>query len=611
MQAHHASSIQIKQVNYSRMNKLIVALIISVLVFTGCEDMFEPATENILPKEFMYEDAMFASGLLLSAYQRLPSNGVRHSDVATDNAVHNDPTNALRQIAGGRWASDFNPISEWNNSYSAIMYLNLIINGADRIDWAMDPQARLLYSHRFKGEAKGLRALFMLNLMQHHAGIATNGQLMGVPIITEFLESDDNFNIPRATFQEVMEFIYNDLDSAIALLPLDFNMSAATDSLFITKYAPLEIPHSVHNRVFGANGHGRMNRRIAEAILSRAKLFAASPAYSRHGSETTWAEAASAAVTVLNRVGGTAGVHVSGLHQWFSHAATIDRLAAGQNPPDIIWRSALIMGRGLEEMNLPPTLAGQGRINPSRNLVDAFPMLNGRPITDPLSGFNPNAPYTGRDPRLGHFIVRNDATAGVGSPRIITSVDGTTNNALNRVPTSTRTGYYLRKLLRMDVNLNPVTNRNSIRPHIRYTEILLNYAEAANEVGGPDWIAPGATYSPRTVIRAIRARAGIPAADPHLVATTTQEAMRELIRNERRIELAFEDFRFWDLRRWEANLNEPIRGTRVRGLGTTASPFTFEVFEVETRNFEPFMIYGPIPRSEVLKYDALLQNQGW
>ena len=132
-------------------------------------------------------------------------------------------------------------------------------------------------------------------------------------------------------------------------------------------------------------------------------------------------------------------------------------------------------------------------------------MLNCYPISNPLSGYNPADPYTNRDPRLRMFILVNGATAGVNNTAINTTANGTTIDALNRVETSTRTGYYLRKLLRQDVNLNPTSasNQRHYKPHIRYTEIALAYAEAANEAFGPTGTGAN-TYSAYDVIRAIR-----------------------------------------------------------------------------------------------------------
>lgn len=235
-------------------------------------------------------------------------------------------------------------------------------------------------------------------------------------------------------------------------------------------------------------------------------------------------------------------------------------------------------------------------------------MANGRPITDAASGYDASNPYAGRDPRLRMFILVNGGTAGPNNSMINTAADGPTNDALNKVETSTRTGYYLRKLLRQDVNLNPnsANNQRHYKPHIRYTEIFLNYAEAANEAWGPT--GTGAySFSAYDVIKAIRTRAGVGTTngDPYLEEMKgSKEQMRALIRNERRIELCFEGFRFWDLRRWNASLGETAKGVSIRNNN-------YSIINVESRQFQPFMIYGPIPYGEILKFGSLEQNKGW
>ena len=161
--------------------------------------------------------------------------------------------------------------------------------------------------------------------------------------------------------------------------------------------------------------------------------------------------------------------------------------------------------------------------------------------------------------------------------------------------------------MRMDVNYSNANQswqeKNNYTPRIRYTEIFLNYAEAANEAYGPTGIAPNAGYSAVDVIRVIRERALGITSDPYLdECSGNKDKMRELIHNERRLELCFEGFRFWDLRRWKADLTETAKGYDVS---------TGKEFEVEHRSYTDYMNYGPIPYSEILKYDKLIQNKGW
>lgn len=192
--------------------------------------------------------------------------------------------------------------------------------------------------------------------------------------------------------------------------------------------------------------------------------------------------------------------------------------------------------------------------------------------------------------------------------KTITTVGSSTNDGVNQTETSTRTGYYMRKLLREDVNLDPLTTNEQKHyiPHIRYTEIFLSYAEAANQAWGPTGKG-GHNYSAYDVIKAIRERAGVGLenGDPYLEsAKNNRDMMTELIRNERRLELCFEGFRFWDLRRWKANINEAAQGINLQNG-------TYSPTNVENRLYQEYMYFGPIPHSEILKWDALIQNKGW
>ncbi|MFT3738174.1 MAG: RagB/SusD family nutrient uptake outer membrane protein [Breznakibacter sp.] len=585
------------------MNRLIIALLFVSVAMSGCDDLFSPAIENNLGIDNATDNANYAHGLLLNGYARIPTNSWSFNDVATDDAVSNDNSSSYLKMATGQWTSDNNPLSQWTNSKAAIQYLNLFLSVTDTVTYTSDEVVNEMFNDRLKGEAYGLRALFMYYLLQNHAGWTEGGELLGVPILLEPEVTESDFNKARDSFEDCMQQIYDDLDKAADLLPLDFE-DITNVSQIPAKYSGVTV--SNYNRVFGAYFRLRVTARIAGAIRAQAALLAASPAY-RDGNTTTWENAAGYAADVLDRIGGTSGLSSTGL-TWYSNASEISGLSAGSNPSEILWRSDNGESNDLEEQNFPPTLYGDGEINPTQNLVDAFPMSNGYPITDASSGYNASDPYTGRDPRLKLYVLVNGSTAGVSSTAIYTSVDGGTNDGLNKVESSTRTGYYLRKLLRQDVNLNPSTTTEQLhyKARIRYTEIYLIYAEAANEAWGPTGTG-GNGYSAYDVVKAIRQRAGVGTAnnDAYLESVKgDQDKMRELIRNERRLELCFEGFRFWDLRRWESGLNETARGISISGG-------SYQTISVENRVYQSYMNHGPVPYSEVLKFSALEQNKGW
>ncbi|WP_296259952.1 RagB/SusD family nutrient uptake outer membrane protein [uncultured Phocaeicola sp.] len=591
------------------MKKIVYLILAAATLTTGCDDLFEPAIENNKALEDGRDDPVYAEGILANAYTRNPYNSQSFNDVATDDAVTNQTDNTYLLMATGSWTSNNNPMNQWDGCKAAIQYINMFLSEVDQTTFADDELINQLFRNRLKGEAYGLRAMNMFYLLQAHAGWTADGQLLGVPIINEMEDVSSNFNMPRNTFDECIKAIYDDVDAALEILPLDYE-DIASDAEMPQYYRELGADYTQFNRVFGAMFRTRMSGRIALAFRAKAALLAASPAFTE-GSEYDWEDAANENGELLRLIGGVAGLSPTG-NTWYKNGSEIDALGAGENPQEMLWRNGKNTNNyDLEVAQFPPSLLGGGQINPTQNLVDAFPMANGYPIDDPHSGYNDQDPYTGRDPRLALYIVTNGSAVGTSGSIIDTSVDNTTNNdGLNRENgVSTRTGYYLRKHLREDVVLNASGSHNGqahYSPRIRYTEIFLNYAEAANEAWGPQG-SGSFGFSAYDVIKAIRQRAGVGTdnGDAYLESIKgDQGKMRELIRNERRLELCFEGFRFWDIRRWGLPMNEPAMGMRISGG-------TYTPFEVETRTYQDYMQYGPVPYSEMLKFNALEQNQGW
>lgn len=583
------------------MKKKILLFIASALIFSSCDDLFEPALENQQGIEQMYDDPEYARGILHNVYSLIPSY-YDNSEYATDDAVTNQMTNTFLQMATGAWTnSSYNPLSQWTNSYNAIQYINLFLENAEEVKWSDDEEMNSLFARRMKGEAYGLRGMFYYYLMRAHAGFGENGELLGVPVITEYQTSQSDFNLSRASFQACIEQIYNDLTQAEALLPLEYEDVSTVPADFQS----LTADASKYNNVMGAKARQLFNGLIAKAFRARTALLAASPLFQDASNKTTWADAANAAAEVIDYKGGVAGLAGDGI-EYYS-ATIVNTAQDGVNPNEILWRGGRTSGDNTQEsQNFPPSLYGTGYMNPSQNLVDAFPMANGYPIDDESANYNANTPYTDRDPRLAKYILYNGSVIsekGVNINIVSSNADGI-NVTENR---STRTGYYMKKRLRMDVNCNPAATSKQPHydPRIRFTEMFLAYAEAANEAWGPKE-RKDKGYSAYDVIKAIRKRAGVGGTDDLYLeeCAESQDKMRELIRNERRLELCFEGFRFWDVRRWKLDLNEPVYGLEWNGN-------SYQRITVEERSYEDYMYYCPIPNSEILKYDNLIQNKGW
>ncbi|MBQ3656197.1 MAG: RagB/SusD family nutrient uptake outer membrane protein [Bacteroidales bacterium] len=591
----------------------VAALAFCAMSTTSCDDMFEPAIENQRDITAMYDEPDFAQKLIGNAYiivdHAFKTNP--ESDMATDDAVINDVSQNYSKMAIGGWKSDMNPVSVWDNCYNAIQYCNLLLDNCDQVKWsASDATLNSMFNDHFKAEAYALRGLFHYKLLQAHAG-KVNGTLMGVPIHDK-AESVEYLNQTRASFKECYDFIMADFNRALEILPYTFR--ALNDENDVNGVASKYLSNGkianfgLYKRAFGEHHNGKINGKVVEALKSQLILLAASPAFEEGNTGATWQSAAEEVANVITKAKPSWDLDAKG-YNWFEN---IGSYKATTEHSEVFWHTGSVQDNSsLEENNFPPSLYGKGQINPTQNLVDAFPMANGRPITDAASGYDPANPYDGRDNRLKAYIVCNGDSYAGGT--VITRSDGTTLDALNKEnKRSTRTGYYLKKLMNSNINLNP-TSKNTgshLVARIRYTELFLNFAEAANEAVGPQGVIGG--HSAYEVIKKIRERAGITDVAYLDECAASKEAFRELIRNERRLELCFENKRFWDLRRWKVDLN--VLNQTAKGVNITENAdksLNFNVIDVEIRDYKDYQYYGPIPYSERVKFSELVQNDSW
>lgn len=572
---------------------IYLTLLIFSIIHFSCENYLEPRNENFYSEERIKTDISRAEGLLLRAYISLPSDYNFETDIATDDAVTNDVSSSYRRMAIGEWKASFNPISVWSSAYREIYHINKFLEIYESVNWAIDPRLSEStnnfrdehYRKRLEGEALGLRAWYKLRLLQYHGGKVDNGELLGFPIVDNTLKTTDDWKLPRNTYAECVASIFSDCDNAIENLPATwFDKPTGGD------HSPL---NAYYNETTGERYENRINGNIVRAIKARTALLAASPAFSE-GSGVTWEQAAILAGDLLKELG-----------ELYENNHTFYKEIKNK---EILWNKAFEEMRQWEQINFPPSLFGYGRTNPSQNLVNAFPMSNGYPINHSLSGYDPDDPYKGRDNRFDDYIIHNNST--VRNKKINTYI-GAPLDGIDVLTSSTRTGYYLKKLMSESVNLDPNNTTNAAHTYtlLRMTELLLNYAEAANEAWGPDGDPKGLGFTARSKIAELRRRAGIDAEDPYL-ASVEQNELRMLIRNERRISLCFEGFRFWDIRRWLDYdiMQQPVRAALLTQESGGETSYRYR--EIEDRGYQQYMIYGPIPYEEVLKTD-LKQNNGW
>ena len=604
----------------------IIFFLTGLLAFSSCDDMFEPAKENTRQMDALVQETDYVHGLLIYAYNRLPYIRTTQTDVATDDAVTNDAGSTYKKMAQGTWTSDNNPMTQWDACKDGVQYANLFLKYVNDVNWAQSaPSKQQMFIDRLTGEALGLRAIFYYHLLLAHAGYTEKGELLGVPLLTEPEDGSSDYNQPRASFAACVRQIFADCDAAASLLPDQYKDVDDVEEITKNKdkYVGLGVQVSNYNLVFGDKAKNLVSGKVAQAVKAQTALLAASPAYSSQ-SGVSAEEAANICAEVLKGVEFDQKGNI-----WYKDETALS--SSTSIMPEILWRADWEKAEASQESdNFPPSQNGAGKINPTQNLVEAFPMANGYPISDVRSGFDPKDPYTGRDPRLADDVIYDGAT--FKGDVIITGTYGAKDNKdniNNSGSAHTLTGYYMKKLLRDDAGPSAKNSSPALQPHIfpriRYTEIFLAYAECANEAGGPNYKAPNFTLSAYDVIKMIRKRGGIVGVyheledkwnDDYLDECAGDQAkMRDLIRNERRIELCFENKRFWDIRRWELPLSESAMGVQVDKIDATLDPvpgnLSYTPVVVEPRQFESYQNFGPIPNGEVLQWSALEQNKGW
>ncbi|HEY5688696.1 MAG TPA: RagB/SusD family nutrient uptake outer membrane protein, partial [Yeosuana sp.] len=340
-----------------------------------------------------------------------------------------------------------------------------------------------------------------------------------------------------------------------------------------------------------ASETGRATKGAALALKARMLLYAASPLHNTGNDVSLWINAATAAKSVIDSNVYTLENNYSNIvNNYTSNELIFERREGNSN--------------GFERRNFPVGYEGGNTGTcPTQNLVDAYEMQStGLPITDPASGYDPAAPYVGRDPRLQQTIIVNGSS---WKGQTVGSYIGGTNG--QPITNATKTGYYLKKYVIEAINLLPTntTSREHTWVLFRYGETLLNYAEAMNEAYGPEnGAALGMTAL--DAVNEIRQRVNM----PNFPAGLSQAAFREKLRNERMVELAFEDHRFWDIRRWKIG-QQTTSIFQMEITPAAVGGFVFEKKLLETRAFEDRMNLYPIPQAELNKNLNLNQNTGW
>lgn len=563
---------------------IICGVFLTLCLLTGCSKFLDREIESNYEEAdvFVNYDRMQQAGFGVYAfiYNRFGFGRISNAMLASasDEADHADAGSTIQLFNTGTWTASSNPEDYWAHFYQGVRRANLFLEKS--IDYKQiiyrdttDPANKASYEANvqditwLRAEVRLLRALYYFELVKRYGG---------VPIIDQSSYSDE----------ALLEFKRNTFDSCIGYI------RSECDAVF---------PQLKETWVgfSSEKWRGRITRGVALALKSRALLYAASPLHNPGNDAAKWAAAAAAAHEVI----------AMGRYALHNNYGGLFRLGNGADSnPEVIFAIQAAASNNFERLNYPVgyTQGGGGSTSPSQNLVDAYEMKStGMMIQEPGSGYNPADPFADRDPRLGMSILTNNTNfKGRRVEAWIGGLDG-----LGKLKATT-TGHYLRKYVNDGLSLEQNTSSVHVWLLFRYAEVLLNYAEAMNEAYGPE-VSQGYSMTAKAAVDQIRQRAGV--VMPVLPPGLSREEMRQRLRNERRVELAFEEHRFFDVRRWKIagqTENQPIMAMRIQK--NADGTFDYKVIKAEDRSFSDKMYLFPIPEVEVLKSNGNLeQNSGW
>lgn len=560
-----------------------MAVLMFFLAACTKEGFLDQTTTTDLDENSVFSDSARSMDFLAQIYSNIGYSfnlsrfgGLAGLDACSDEAE--GPSAAVvttyTQFATGSVSAFSISADAWNTGYTNIRAANQFIAHLNTIPFNQD------LKNRTRGEAIFLRAWYYALMLKHYGGI---------PLIGDTVYNvTDQINMVRNNYEECVNYIAQQCDEAYDLLS--------------TSYSGLN--------------YGRVTKGACLALKAKVLLYAASPLFNGEGIATAeplksltgyaaydlnrWKLAADAAKAVMDlnqyQLYEDNTKPGYGFYRLFQLRVNSEYILARMNADN----------RDLEGLWRPPSRGGSSTAGsfPYQGLVDAFGMNNGLPISDAGSGYDPQNPYANRDPRLDYTVSHNESLIykSLQSVLPIYTYDGEPSGDATGV--GTPTGYYGNKMCN-DLVVPDYIGSASPRclPLIRYADILLMYAEATNEYEGP-------TQAVYDAIEAVRKRAGL--TTYQLTPGLSQEQMRQAIQHERRVEFAFEESRFWDVRRWKIATqteDQMMKGMKVKK--NSDGSFSYTVIDVRDHSFRDPMYLWPIPQSETAKSPDLLQNPGY
>ena len=553
----------------------IVLFILACVIPFSCADL-DYTEENTRDEEWTYE--YFENGIknmVFDVYAQVYNNEFESNSAyflagATDEAQYALETGAVNNYVNGGWSAA-NPYSRtWSKCYTAIADVCMFLEKLDEADiteWQYNPDYPkwVAQMELFPYELRFLRAYFYFELFRAYGD---------VPLVTTTLTNAQANNIERTPANEIVQFIVDELDEVAPHLPVSYLTEVESEI-------------------------GRATRVAAYALKARTLLYAASPLFNPSGDKSKWAAAADACKFILDNAS-TWGLKLSSYGSLWGHDAFFN--------PELIFGLGRGENNSFEMANYPVGVENGSSGNcPTQSLVDQYEYQdNGETFGQRYPG-NINLaaedPYEGLDPRFALTVVKNGdewPTNGSQKKAIETFTGG-----FNAAPKygATPTGYYLKKYV--DGSCVTTADNQTTRRHtwilFRLAEIYLDYAEAVFYATGS---ADDPTYgmTANEAVNVLRSRADIQMPP----FTEDGEAWVKRYERERLVELAFENHRFWDVRRWKKG-SQYFKSVQVANISSSLQLTRTTV----NRQWDDKYYFYPIPQSELKKNPNLTQNQGW
>jgi len=582
-------------------------VLVGGLLLSSCDDVLDITPDGRMTQTDVFNNVDYTESYVNSMYEYIRKYGVNYhyysflaafEDDGTDSQVPTDTWHQVQRwnqgnttssadlpFSSGKTGLHYNDMDIWGTAYGGIRKTNIYLANANENN-VPDAAKR----GQYRAEAKVLRAHYYFDLMKNYGG---------VPLFdTDITLKTDFSDVTRASFQECTDFVVKDCDDAIAEPNLPFRTTVEGE-------------------------RGRMTKAIAYFIKASVLLFNASPLWNPENDQAKWAAAAKACKEAVDALESN-GYELYPDYETFF----ITRPDKSQLPADreTILEAIDSWGYGSQTyrafgtimylMNEIPTFPSEKvGLCPSQELVDTYEMADGQipitgykderhtqPIINEASGYDDQNPYVNRDPRFYASIWYNGAHFGIVDSKDIyieSYVGGA--HGISGIKQRSPTGYYLRKFV--DPTMRSAGASKTLYRIYRFGELYLSLAEAENEANGPTQIAYDA-------VNKIRHRAGM----PDLPAGLTKEEFRDRIRRERRVELALEENRFYDIRRWKilpevSKFKTGMRWVKNDSDGSLKQTRVVAVDCQPTAAEKYFVL--PIPLDETIRMPNVAQNPGW